>query len=409
MASLPTNEPTAPAQGHGGRHYGMDWLRIAAFGLLILYHIGMFFVPWDWHVKTAEPVEWAAIPMLATNSWRIPLLFVVSGYASAALFARSGGVGGFLGNRSARLLVPLAAGMALFVAPQPWVELQFKHGYSPGFEYFYLRDYFGFEPIDGIMLPTWNHLWFVAYLWLYTMALGALLLLPARWVAAARGAADRALADWRILALPLALLALRLWLGWPVPEETHDVVGDGYAHTLSFPLFAVGFLLRDAPGVWRGIRRWWIWAGVLGLLGYGAVALVEFTWPGDTRAPDWVYPLFALARLVQMWGAIVALLGIADRFWNSDHPIRPTLTEAVFPFYIVHQTIIVVLGWYLLRFALPAGAEFVILLAATVAGCWAFYLAGREIAPLRLLIGLRPESAQPHSPIAMHRLNSSDT
>ena len=90
-----------------------------------------------------------------------------------------------------------------------------------------------------------------------------------------------------------------------------------------------------------------------------------------------------------MWGAIVALLGIADRFWNHDRPYRAMLTEAVFPFYIIHQTIIVVLGWYLLRFALPGIAEFAILLAATVGGCWAFYLVGREIAPLRPLIGLK--------------------
>ena len=53
------------------RHLGMDWLRIGAFGLLILYHIGMYFVPWGWHVKIAAPLDWVAIPMLATNSWRL--------------------------------------------------------------------------------------------------------------------------------------------------------------------------------------------------------------------------------------------------------------------------------------------------------------------------------------------------
>lgn len=42
-----------------GRQYGLDWLRIGAFALLILYHIGMFLVPWGWHVKAAEPVAWA--------------------------------------------------------------------------------------------------------------------------------------------------------------------------------------------------------------------------------------------------------------------------------------------------------------------------------------------------------------
>ena len=60
------------------RHYGLDWLRIGAFGLLILYHIGMVFVPWGFHAKTAQPLPWVVVPMLAINSWRLLLLFVVS-------------------------------------------------------------------------------------------------------------------------------------------------------------------------------------------------------------------------------------------------------------------------------------------------------------------------------------------
>lgn len=367
----------------------MDWLRIAAFGLPILYHIGMFFVPWDWHVKTARPLDWVAVPMPATNAWRLGLLFVVSGYASAALVAKTDGVTSFLGGRSARLLVPLAFGMALVVPPQPWVELTFKHGYSAGFGWFWLHDYFRFGELAGIVLPTWQHLWFVAYLWVYTLVLGAILLLPARWRAKGAAVFDRALADWRVLAVPIVLLLARLWIGWPGAEETHDIVGDGYAHTFYLPLFLFGYMLRGAPGIWQGIRRWWGTGALLALLAYCVVAGVELHWPGDTRAPAWVYPWFAAARAVFGWSAIVALIGFADRFLNREHRWRPMLTEAVFPFYIVHQTIIVVFGWYLLRFALPPAAEFALLFAATVAGCWAFYLVGREAAWLRPLIGLR--------------------
>ena len=394
---MPTSEgAAAPA----GRHYGMDWLRIAAFGLLILYHIGMFFVPWDWHVKTAQPLEWAALPMLATNAWRLGLLFVVSGYASAALFGRSGGLGRFVRNRSARLLIPLVAGMVLVVPPQPWVELSFKHGYGAGLGWFWLHDYFRFAPLDGIMLPTWNHLWFVAYLWAYTLVLAAILLLPERVRAGGARLLDRALADWRVLAVPLGLLLLRLWLGWPGAEETHDLFGDGYAHTFYLPLFLFGYLLRGAAGAWAGIRRWWRIAALLAVVSYAVVAVTEWNWPGDTIAPAWVYPWFEAARAVFAWSAIVALIGMADRYWNRDHRWRPTLTEAVFPFYIVHQTIIVLVGWSLLPLALPPGAEFAILLAATVSGCWAFYLIGRTIRPLRPLIGLRAAPPRAPEPLA---------
>ncbi|RYD20313.1 MAG: acyltransferase, partial [Lysobacteraceae bacterium] len=48
------------------RHYGMDWLRIGAFALLILYHIGMVFVPWNFHVKSLHVEDWVRLPMLAS-------------------------------------------------------------------------------------------------------------------------------------------------------------------------------------------------------------------------------------------------------------------------------------------------------------------------------------------------------
>ena len=125
----------------GERLYGLDWLRIGAFGLLIFYHIGMFFVTWEWHIKSPVPVPSAEPLMLATSPWRLSLLFLVSGVASAYLLAKSS-TGGFARSRTARLLIPLLAGMILFVPPQPWVELVVQHGYGHGFATFWVQDYF---------------------------------------------------------------------------------------------------------------------------------------------------------------------------------------------------------------------------------------------------------------------------
>ena len=158
------------------RHYGMDWLRIGAFALLILYHIGMVFVPWNFHVKADPLVKWALLPMLVVNAWRLSLLFVVSGYASRALLRRAGGVGGFMRNRSFRLLVPLAFGIAVVVPPQLWVELVTKADYRSSYPWFWLHDYFAFQTIAGVPMPNWNHLWFVGYLYLYTAILAVLII-----------------------------------------------------------------------------------------------------------------------------------------------------------------------------------------------------------------------------------------
>ncbi|PCD04530.1 hypothetical protein COC42_09815 [Sphingomonas spermidinifaciens] len=62
-----------------GRHYGLDWLRIAAFGLLILYHIGMVFAPWHWVIDTDRSYPELIPPMALLTPWRLSLLFAVSG------------------------------------------------------------------------------------------------------------------------------------------------------------------------------------------------------------------------------------------------------------------------------------------------------------------------------------------
>ena len=378
----------APALPRMARHYGMDWLRIGAFALLILYHIGMVFVPWNYHVKADPLVKWALLPMLVVNAWRLSLLFVVSGYASRALLRRAGGLGGFMRNRSFRLLVPLAFGIAVVVPPQLWVELVTKFGYAQSYPYFWLRDYFSFRSIDGLPVPNWNHLWFVGYLYLYTAILAAMIWairLPTLQVAY-----NRIFGGIGIIVVPLAYLVfIHAWY-LPMTGETHLVLGDWIAHLTYLPAFLFGFALAGSESAMRAIARWWLVALGIALLGYFFIMGAELKWwTYAMMTPRTYVRLYGSAHAFEQWGGIVALIGAAERWFNRDRAIRPVLTEAVFPFYIAHQTIIVVVMYWLIPADLPGWAEFAILVASTVAGCWAFYYIGRSIGWLRPLIGLR--------------------
>ncbi len=367
------------------RHYGMDWLRVGAFALLILYHIGMVFVPWNYHVKAPEVVHWAVVPMLAINAWRLSLLFLVSGFASRALLTRSPALGNFVRNRSFRLLAPLMFGIIVIVPPQPFVELVTKYGYEAGFWHFLTHDYFGFQTVDGLYLPNWNHLWFVFYLWAYTMVLAmGVAVIRAHWL---QRIYDRVFATPLVLVLPLCWLLAVHVLWFPMVGETHAFAGDNIAHISYFPAFLFGFGLAGSPGTMAAIRRWGWLGGLLALGGYGFIAWCELHWPHGLAR--WAVRPYLIAHAVQQWGAIVALIAAADAFGKRDHPLRATLTEAVFPFYIIHQTIIVVAMWLLLGRGIGGAGEFAILVTATVTGCWAFYLIGRKVRPLRPLVGLR--------------------
>jgi hypothetical protein len=373
------------------RHYGMDWLRIGAFAILIFYHVGMVFVPWGFHVKTAAPADWVAIPMLFPNAWRLMLLFLVSGFASRKLLAKSPSAGRFLANRNARLLVPLLFGMAVIVPPQSWVQLVGQHGYAHGYLWFWTRDYFRFAALDGVILPTWNHLWFVAYLWVYTLALCALLALKLDL----QKHFDQLFGGAGALWIPLVYLLLFQVLFFHRGEETHDLFRDGIAHIAYFPAFLFGFGLAGSRVTMAAFARLWLPAALLSLAGYAVVASLEADWPNLPIPSGWGHSVFAVAREIQTWASIAALIGLAERYLNRDHRWRAMLTEAVFPFYIIHQTAIVLGEYWLLPLHLHPVAEFAILVAGTWAACWAFYLIGREIGWLRPLIGLRPRLAKP--------------
>jgi len=111
--------------------------------------------------------------------------------------------------------------------------------------------------------------------------------------------------------------------------------------------------------------------------------------------PHWVMALARVSQVAMGWTVTLALIQLADRFWNRDHRWRKTAAEAVFPFYLVHQPVIVLIAWYSLPWGLSAGVQFLLLVAGTGAACIVTYLVGREIGWLRPLIGLGPRPPRP--------------
>ncbi len=370
----------------GARHYGMDWLRIGAFALLIFYHIGMVFAPWGWVIKSPETYPVLIAPMALLMPWRLGLLFAVSGYASAHLLARSDGIRDFLATRSARLLVPLAFGMAVLVPVEMWVRVV-EHGYHDTFLHFWARDYWRVGEYWHVPFPSWEHLWFLAYLWAYTAVLVGVL-------AMRRGSAG-ALVAWlgqgaRLLWVPVAVLATaRVVLLFLVPDE-HGVLTDWAGHAEYGPLFAFGFILARYPELWAALLPLARRAAALAAACGSIVASVELSWQGDAWPPHWAIAADRAAWAGMAWSMTIALFALAQRHFNRDHPWRGGLARAIFPAYLLHHTTIVLVAWWILPLGLSAPVAFAILVAAVVAICCAAYASGRRIGPFGTLIGLPP-------------------
>jgi len=384
------------------RRIDLDWVRILAFGLLIFFHVGMYYVTWGWHVKS--PFESHAIEplMVLSSPWRLSLLFFVSGCATAFLHARS--AAGFVRSRTQRLLIPLAFGLWVIVPPQSWAEVTEAVGYRGGYLHFmalYARGYGDFCRDGCLRIPTWNHLWFVAYLWCYTMVAAlAWLVVPQAAIDRCGAALGRLLRGPGLIALPVAWLgAIRLLLVARFPD-THALVDDWYLHAEYFSVFTLGVLLARETGVWEEIRRQrWI-ALALAFVGYAAVQGGYAHWEA-MQSVDGLRQLHRVAYALDQWCAIVAALGFA-RQWNpADSRARRYLTEAIFPFYIVHQTAIVLLAHFMKPLGLRPLVEGPVLVAATAVICVASFELVRRVAWMRPLFGLAPAPAaawRPASP-----------
>ena len=105
------------------RRYDLDWLRVIAFGLLILYHVGMFYVTWDWHVKSEYASPAAEPIMRLINPWRLALLFFISGVAARFATDKAGSLRRFAASRITRLGLPLVFGLYVWVVPQAYFQV----------------------------------------------------------------------------------------------------------------------------------------------------------------------------------------------------------------------------------------------------------------------------------------------
>ena len=372
------------------RRVDLDWIRILAFGSLILYHVGMYYVTWDWHVKSPHASHAAEPLMLLVNPWRLALLFLVSGAATAFIAARLA-PGELARTRLVRLLLPLLVGMLLIVPPQSYYEVVEKAGFTGGYLEFWKRYLLADRTFcrgnDCLIVPTWNHLWFVAYLLVYTLLLAMALRLAPRWREAATRLAERALSGWGVLLLPWIYLAVIRVLLAPRFPTTHALVNDWYNHALYFPVFLLGFVIARSDRVWEAMERVrWI-ALLAGVAAYAFIA-----WYFLLRSGAAGEALKAVQRTLyaaDQWAFIVAACGFARRHIRRDGPARRYLTDAIFPFYIVHQTAIILFAVWMRPWNLHPFAEALVLIALVALVCVAAYEIARRVRWLRPLMGLR--------------------
>lgn len=384
------------------RRHDIDALRALAFGLLILYHLGMLYVAeWGYHIKSSYLSATLQIPMLFVNRWRMDLIFVISGISTALLMQKfSSGTkeGGLLNQRSWRLLLPLVFGMAVIVPIQPYCQGVANGLVEPGFGQFLARYFTGYhwpaKAFDGWEHGfTWNHLWYLAYLWCYTALLVALKKPLASRAGRALHDAFGGLRGWRLLIWPAAPLLVFTATLQPHFPDTHDLTHDWYLHANYFTVFMYGWWLGIDEDLWNELTRLRKHALALALGSYLLYALVRVII--DDNSSPLTFLIVWMLRNLYIWAALCAILGWGHALLNRPFGWLPWATEAVYPWYILHQSLIVWLAYWLIPMQLGPVVEPLLVGLGTVAGCW-LITSGLvvRVGWLRACFGLKKNSAE---------------
>ncbi len=374
------------------RRYDLDWLRIIAFSLLIFYHVGMFYVTWGWHVKSVYASPFAEPLMQMVSPWRLALLFFISGVAIRFATDKADSIVRFARSRLARLGLPVLFGVYAWVMPQAYYQVRQSGEFTGSMAAFY-PDYVRIEQVFSTITPTWNHLWYLAYVLLYILVI--LPLLPwLRRIPETRAWHAISSRAWVVVFLViLPFVATETWLA-PHYPTTHALVGDWANHAHRFMIFVIGFFVAKDLAFWRTVDRAWRFAPALAVGAWLVLANGQAV--ADTLQPllsgTPLRFLFSYVGTLYAWACMLTLLGFGQRFLNRESRALRYLTSAIFCYYVLHQTITVVAGYYLTELRLGAVPEAFALMAVTVLGCVAGYEILRRIPGVGILFGVRQVS-----------------
>ena len=374
------------------RRIDLDWLRVLVFAVLIFYHIGMLYVSdWGYHYKSQYQSEFLQNIMLLVNRWRLPLLFLISGIAIRFYFQKVSLIK-FFGMRSLRLLVPLIFAVLVIIPPQLYVEMIYKGdldpiGYLEFIKAFFDLDHPMFEKYPSGIIPHMdvNHMWYIRELWWFSVYV--IILSPLLNSSVLNSIIDflgNKKSPIRILVLPVILLSLLSF--WVFPQDS-----EGYRIAMGFSFLIIGYLLGWNEKLWLIINRnrrlffYCAFCTYLILIWYFHAVFKQ------SEAPSQGLGLYLemLFSYFNRWCWILMILGYASEYLKKKNKWIGYLNEGVYPYYILHQTILIVMAYYLTPYSLGGIIEPIVVILVTFIGCGVGYEVIRRFKVTRLLFGLK--------------------
>ena len=389
-----------------GRLYYIDWLRVVAILFVLLVHCSKIF---DYH--TTVVFNTVRSPVLSAFRdfsllWIMPLFFVLSG-AAVFLSKSSDKTGEFIKSRFLRLLVPLIFIGTFIINPlYVYIERLFSGGAAGGFFQWYPKYFDGMYGFGGNFAPLGQgtHLWYLEFLFIYS-----LILLPLFARSKKRGTSLLSRLSIHF-EKPLALLFLFLPIS--AVAAAFEIIGLGGARVMggwdpiSYLLFlSYGYLIFSNAKIGETIKKYSpIYLTVAIILTallldshFGFILKIPGLTRHDLLNDGALLPLnqslwvaVQALRGLLAWCWIIGLLGLGRRFLNFNNKFLAYGNEAVLPFYILHHTIIYIIGYNVIQWSGNIGSKFTIISIASFAIIMSIYeILIRRINLVRFLFGMK--------------------
>lgn len=373
------------------RRYDLDWLRVIAILLVLLFHVGMFFVHWDWHVKNNETSRAFGYVMIWLHQWRMPLLLFISGAGTIFASSRRSRTE-FTLERSKRLLIPLIFSMLVIVPPQIYFER--ISNYSSYLDFY--KTVFDFVPYPEGGSLSWHHMWFVLYLFCYSViAIPLISFLKSdhseRFITALEKYLSR---KWGVLSYILPIIATQVILRPFFPDDTHSLFDDWAYFTFCFTFFIAGMLVASSDRLWEILlqkRRFHLMIAMLSL------GLMEFLYAVNW---DYIQPylnvdlelIWNINAIIISWSWVVTVVGYGQKYLNRNSPVLKYSNEGIYPFYIIHQTLIIAIAYPMIDWSEGIVVKFILLTALSFAATVGFYaILIKPFNFMRFLFGMKPK------------------
>jgi glucans biosynthesis protein C len=372
------------------RKYYLDWLRVLAILSVFIYHSTKFFDLGNWHIKNAN--IYFEIRYLETfmEIWMMPFIFAISG-ASVYFAMEKGGAGKFFKDKVLRLGVPLLVGVFTHASLQVYLERLTHHQFS-GSYFEFLPHYFDGFYIDagvgGNFAWAGMHLWYLLVLFLFCILCYPIF----HWL---KGRGQKILSKTgNFLALPamVYLLAVPLTLVEGLTSDTplDELQPGGWNFMFYLCFFILGFVLISSERLLARMQKMrWASLGVSLVLSAGFLFLII-----NANNPS----LSALSEELDdhflnlaAWAWIFTFLGFGMQRLNFTNPTLKYANEAVLPFYILHQTVLLCVGYFIVQWAIPDVLKWalIVLISFTVImSIYEFLI--RRFNLMRILFGMKP-------------------